>query len=357
MAWLDRSIRLDSDAARRMQEDIIANIQGGFVIVDAHGAITLSNRRFDDMVGGPAKDTPITGFFSPESANEYSQQLTERGGFEFAGRLRDKRGTLRPVIITSAPLTFRGDRNKRMLIFIDSARLEQTIARKFLNIFSHALKSPVHSIILIADLFRRKNAVAKFDHYYSQLEQKVREFTALTDNVLRFSTLDIKEISVNKVSLNVAGVLRSVLAAAGERAKARGLLLKESVAGELRTAADPDLLRIVFNNLLDNALKYTPSGAITVETHDLGTTIRIVVADTGPGVRSAEREDIFDLFVQGARQSDSSREGLGLGLYISRRYVEAMGGRLWYEPVLAEGSPPGEDELLAGSRFVVELPS
>jgi len=356
MAWLDRSIQLDSDAARRLQEDIISNIQGGFVIVDSHGSITLSNSRFEAMVGGAAKGTPIIRFFSPESANEYSQ-LRERGGFEFAGRLRDKRGALKPVIITSAPLTFRGDRNKRMLIFIDSAGLEQTIARKFLNIFSHALKSPVHSIILIADLFRRKNAVAKFDYYYSQLEQKVREFTTLTDNVLRFSTLDIKEISVNKAPVNVARVLRAVLAAAGERAKARGLLLKENVSGELRAVADPELLHIVFNNLVDNALKYTPSGAITVETYDLGTTIRIVVADTGPGVRAAEREQIFDLFVQGTRHGTNSREGLGLGLYISRRYVEAMGGRLWYEPVLAEGSRPGEDELLAGSRFVVELPS
>lgn len=356
VGWLDRSAYIHANALRHLQDEIITNINGGFVIVDANDAIQLGNNRFRTMVGGDFTGKLITKYLSQESANEYLQ-LKERGGFEFPGRIRDRRGAFNPVIITSAPVTFRGDRDKRMLILIDSAGLEQTIAGKFLNIFSHALKSPVHSIQLIADLFRRKNAFPKFDHYFSLMDQKVQEFTSLTDNVLRFSTLDIKEIKVNKSAVNVARVLRGVLVAARERAKARGLLLEESISGELRALADPELLHIVFNNLVDNALKYTPSGAITVLTHDLGTRVRIDVTDTGSGVPEAEREEIFELFVQGTRQDTTSREGLGLGLYISRRYMQAMGGRLWYEPVFGEGRPTGEDEILAGSRFVVELPS
>jgi signal transduction histidine kinase len=351
MALLESSIQRDANAARQLQSEIIANLHGGFVIVDDKDQIEIKNERFIEMVDGPVHGRLITSFLAPESANEYLHLKAAGAGFEFSGRLRGERG-LSPVIITSAPVTFREKSNRRMLILIDSSRLEQTIARKFLNIFSHALKSPVHSIILIADLFRRKNALAKFDYYYSQMEQKVQEFSTLTDNVLRFSTLDIKEISLHKSAVNVARVMRKVLSAARERAKARGLCLEESLSGDLRAEADPDLLHIVFNNLVDNALKYTPSGTITIQSQDLLTHIRIVVADTGPGVPIRDRDNIFDLFYQGTRPGASSREGLGLGLYISRRYIEAMGGRLWYEPILE----PGAGEILAGSRFIIELP-
>lgn len=355
MALLERAIQRDANAARRLQSEIVANMHGGFVIVDDEDNIEMKNERFVEMVGGPARHKAITGFLAPESANEYLHLKATGGGFEFAGRLRGDHG-FSPVIITSAPITFREKPNRRMLILIDSGRLEQTIARKFLNIFSHALKSPVHSIILIADLFRRKNALPKFDYYYSQMEQKVQEFTRLTDNVLRFSTLDIKEISVDKSAVNVARVVRKVLTAARERAKARGLLLEESISSDLRAEADAELLHIVLNNLVDNALKYTPSGTISVQTQDLLTSVRISVADTGPGVPEGERDRIFDLFYQGTRLGASSREGLGLGLYISRRYIEAMGGSLCCEPILEVGSLPGDGEALVGSRFIIDLP-
>ena len=359
MVWLDSSIQRDADAARRLQSEIVANLNGGFVIVDEQDVIVLNNDRFVRMVGGPVDQASITSFLAPESANEYSQLKAHpgggRNGFEFAGRLRGSDGTLSPVIITSSPIGSSEGRNERMLIIIDSAGLEQTIARRFLNIFSHALKSPVHGIILIADLFRRKNALPKFNYYYSQMERKVQEFSLLTDNVLRFSALDIKEIDVHKVSVNVAKVIRRVLAAARERAKAQGSQLEENIAGDLRAEADQDLLQIALNNLIDNSLKYAPSGKITVQTQDLLTSIRIIVADTGPGVPASERDDIFDLFFQGTRTGTASREGLGLGLYISRRYIEAMNGRLWYEPILMTGRDAERGEVLAGSRFIIEL--
>jgi len=355
MALLESSIQRDAHAARQLQSEIVANLHGGFVIVDGRDQIEINNESFANMAGKPVHGKLITSFLAPESANEYLHLKASGGGFEFAGRLRGDQG-FSPVIITSAPVTFREQRNRRMLILIDSARLELTIGRKFLNIFSHALKSPVHSIILIADLFRRKNAFPKFDYYYAQMEQKVQEFSRLTDNVLRFSTLDIKEISVHRSAVNVAQVVRKALAAARERAKAKGLFLEERISGDLRAEADPELLHIVLNNLIDNALKYTPNGTISVHTQDLLRSVRIMIADTGPGVPGGERDKIFDLFYQGTHIGASGREGLGLGLYISRRYIEAMGGRLWYEPILSDGGQSGDSETLVGSRFIVELP-
>ena len=213
-----------------------------------------------------------------------------------------------------------------MLILIPSAELEKTIAKKFLNIFSHALKSPVHSILLIADLFRRRNALPRFDEYYAKLYRKVQEFRTLTDNVLRFSAHDVKAIHVEIAPINVAQVVRQVLSDARERARLKGLTFRDEVPGSLHLLADADLLQIVVNNLVDNALKYTIEGHVAVRAVDLLTRIEITVEDSGPGVPENERERIFELFVQGAQATSKGQEGLGLGLFISRRYVEAMEG-------------------------------
>jgi signal transduction histidine kinase len=132
--------------------------------------------------------------------------------------------------------------------------------------------------------------------------------------------------------------------------------MRESIPESLRTRADRKLLQVVFNNLVDNALKYTSAGYLAVFAEDLLTEIRITVEDSGPGVPATERDRIFDLFVQGSGAEQASHEGLGLGLYISRRYIEAMGGTLRYEPVFEGVVASGPDESLAGSRFIIKLP-
>jgi signal transduction histidine kinase len=341
------------EEAEKRHLEILENLHGGFVIVDRQGRIIDANSRFWDMVGRYHVDDTIDQFLSPESAAEFRKSSTSEKGFEFAGTLISVERRNAPVIIASAPLS--GRDHSRMLILIPSRELEQTIGKRFLNVFSHALKSPVQSILLVADLFRRRNAMPRFDEYFSILHRKVQEFRDITDNVLRFSAMDVKDVQVEWESVNVAQTLRRVLKAARERASAEGLLLKENIPEDLRVRADEKLLQVVFNNLVDNALKYTPSGYIAVSALDLLTEIQVVVEDSGPGVPESEREHIFELFMQGSMANAATHEGLGLGLYVSRQYIEAMNGTLRYIPVFKGGMAIGPDEALVGSRFVVSL--
>jgi signal transduction histidine kinase len=195
----------------------------------------------------------------------------------------------------------------------------------------------------------------KFPEYYSRLYRKVQEFRVLTDNVLRFSTEDLQAIQVDLAPINAAQMLRQVLSDARERASLKGLKFSEHIPGNLRLLADPDLLQIVVNNLVDNALKYTSTGSVTVWAVDRLSRIEILVEDSGPGVPENERERIFNLFVRGSRATSEGQEGLGLGLYISRLYVEAMGGSLRYEPIHERETGSGEESEAIGSRFVVEF--
>jgi signal transduction histidine kinase len=92
----------------------------------------------------------------------------------------------------------------------------------------------------------------------------------------------------------------------------------------------------VLANLVGNALKFTPPGGrIVVRAARVGDAVQICVCDTGEGIPDDERKTIFDRFAQGARHD---RRGLGLGLYIARRIVEAHRGRIWVESTVGQGS-------------------
>jgi two-component system sensor histidine kinase GlrK len=109
--------------------------------------------------------------------------------------------------------------------------------------------------------------------------------------------------------------------------------------------ADPEKLRSIIDNLLGNAVKFTPAGGmITVSARASGADALIDVVDSGPGVPAEERESIFDSFFRGRAKASGRVEGTGLGLAIAREFTEAHGGRI---SVVSEGT---------GGHFRVKLP-
>jgi two-component system OmpR family sensor kinase len=115
-------------------------------------------------------------------------------------------------------------------------------------------------------------------------------------------------------------------------------------AESIAATGDADRIQQVLVNLLDNAVKYG-GGAVTVRVEQANGTVRIEVADSGPGIAPADQQRIFEKFYRGDPHLTRAPSGTGLGLYISRELVERMGGRLDVH------SQPG-----AGATFVVELP-
>ncbi len=345
-----------SVSSERRQAEIVANLNGGFLIVDDDDDVILAaNEKFRTLAGDEhPENKPLARYLTEESLNEY-QQHKSRGGFDFAGAIRSGDGTPSPVIISCAPLRSEQSSSSRMLILIPSAELELTIAKKFLHVFSHALKSPVHNIVLIADLFRRKKAFAKFDYYFSLMQNRVQEFTILVDDVVRFSELDMKNVKLDRQPVNVAQGLRRVMSSVRERAAAQNMSLTGNIPESLNLNADADMLRVVFNNLVDNAFKYGAGGEIKIDAADRGSEIVITFSDTGPGVPPEERKKIFDMFFQGRNRKGGSR-GLGLGLHVSKRYVDLHGGELCYEPLNPTADGESDSAIPRGSKFTVSLP-
>jgi PAS domain S-box-containing protein len=358
--------RQSSVESERLQTGIISNLHGGFLITSRSGVVRTCNEKFCGIVkadGVVGRD--LDEFFSTESINEYRQKLRKSGGdanrgFEFTADLKAVDGVRVPAIVTCAAIDYQG-RPSIMIIAIPSRDLELTIASRFLLHFSHALKTPVHSILLIADRLRRKKVQVKFDYYFSLMRKQVDEFNIMVNNILEFSHKEIESKDLNKKPVNVAQLLRTALSAVNDRARASEIELKTSIPENLRVKVDENKFRVIFNNLIDNALKYSEEGSyISVHASDLGTEVRIVFTDSGIGVEKEDRDHIFDRFYRGSSDKVREREGLGMGLYISKQFAVAHGGDLVYEPLL-ENSEPGSEASsgvseVYGSKFIITIP-
>jgi two-component system sensor histidine kinase/response regulator len=197
----------------------------------------------------------------------------------------------------------------------------------------HDLKNPVNTIDLHAQLLLRDPALsARSRTSVEGIREEVRSLMRLLLNLLDISKGEEGRLAPALADVDVAALVRSVFDALAVPARGKSIALESSL--EAKTIrADPDLLRRVVENLLENALRHAPEESVvrvSGATRPDGFEIR--VADQGPGVPATLRESIFERFVQvESKDRAVSRTGRGLGLAFCRFAVEAHGGRIWVE--------------------------
>lgn len=168
----------------------------------------------------------------------------------------------------------------------------------------------------------------------------------LVEDLLDASRVDAVDFRVDIEPVDLGSVIEQAVQVCRPMIDERRLSLRvELPEGGLTVAGDAIRLAQVFNNLVENAAKYTPPGGdIRIRAERRAETIDVLVADTGIGISAAALPRVFDLFVQEAEPAD--RRGLGIGLAVVRGLVNALGGR-----IVASSEGPGR-----GGEFVVSLP-
>src|SRR5581483_9466669 len=175
------------------------------------------------------------------------------------------------------------------------------------------------------------------------IARESERLTETVDALLDVARLDSGGLGAALAPTDVAAVVQEVIAGA-ERSGNGHRFVAELGSGELSAAADAAMLRQVLDQLISNAVKYSPTGAtVTVSARLSGDAVEIAVADEGAGVPPAERDRIFSKFY---RAGDAQARGTGLGLFIARGLVREMGGRIWVDS--------GDR---GGARFAFELPA
>ena len=217
----------------------------------------------------------------------------------------------------------------------------------FVANMSHELRTPLNAILgysemLLEDVEIAGNAEAAAD--LRRIELAGKHLLSLIASVLDIARIEARRIDLAIRPCSLRTVIESVHATVAPLVAADARLVVSAVA-DIELVSDEDKLRQILINLLGNACKFTPSGEIRLEVRPAGDEIEFVVRDTGIGMSSRQLERLFEAFYQADSSPRRRHDGAGLGLTISRAYVEALGGRIAVE------SSPG-----VGSQFTVHMP-
>ncbi len=236
---------------------------------------------------------------------------------------------------------------------LDHARLMQELERAsrlksdLMATLSHELRSPLASIAMLSELLLHKefgSLSPEQEAQMGEMQQHVQRMRELIDTTLDLSRIDRQRFSLDLRATDVAQLLRELAHEAESLARNPGVALEWEVPEELPAVlTDAVKLKVVIKNLVGNALKFTQRGSVEVSAAATRGGIEVEIRDTGIGIPQSAREAIFEPFHQVSAGPPS--QGVGLGLYIARRLLEMLGGRISFES--REG---------AGSSFRVWVP-
>ena len=367
----DVSERKAAEAAARASEtryqDLVETVRDAVLQTDLEGRWTYLNPAWEQITGFSVAETlgrPVLEFVHPEERDRHddlfvplvreevpfvrfeTRYLTRSGGtrhVEVHVHLqRDEGGAVVGMAGTVSDITdtvrFEAEREAR-------ERTEEMLQLKssFLNNMSHELRTPLTGIIGFADVLAEE-APPDLAGPVSAIQRGADRLMGTLTSVLDLAQIEAEGVRLHPEPVDVTAEARDVAAGLGAVAAQRGLAL--AVEGAATHAVlDRAALHRVLNNLVGNALKFTDAGRVTVRVEERGGAVRVAVADTGRGIDPAFVPRLFDEFRQESEGLDRAHEGNGLGLTITKRLVDLMGGAVEVE-----------SEVGVGTTFTVSLP-
>jgi two-component system sensor histidine kinase SenX3 len=226
----------------------------------------------------------------------------------------------------------------------DELQRVNKIRRDFVANVSHELKTPATSLRLLAESLEATidEDPVQAHLFAAQLKRETERFSQLINDLLDLARLESQERVENPVLVDVRSILMSVLADMRRVARKKNITLqwkRFGKAAQYTVYGDETQLTSMFTNLVDNAVKYTPSGGrVEVTGGSEGSEIVIRVSDTGIGIPEGKLPRIFERFYRVDKARSKETGGTGLGLSIVKHVAENHGGRVTVESALGEGS-------------------
>ena len=231
-----------------------------------------------------------------------------------------------------------------ILVFHDLTRLRQleAVRQEFVANVSHELRTPLSLIKSAAETLidGGKNDADALTRFLGIIDRHANRLTLLIDDLLMLSTLDSGHMRLNLQAVSLRAATQEVIDDLKSRVGARAATLENTIDGGLIAQADPDRLRQVLFNLLDNAIKYgRQDGRVTASARVVdGRRVRIALRDDGPGIPAEACARIFERFYRADKARSRQQGGTGLGLAIVKHVVQAHGGEVGVESKVGEGA-------------------
>jgi signal transduction histidine kinase/CheY-like chemotaxis protein/HPt (histidine-containing phosphotransfer) domain-containing protein len=215
----------------------------------------------------------------------------------------------------------------------------------FLATMSHEIRTPLNAIIGMADVLRGSPLTADQENCVEIFQRNGVHLLNLINDILDLAKVESGKVELETVRLDLREVIARAVEVIEGRARAKGLPVETYISPDVPRfyTGDPNRLRQILINLLGNAIKFTESGHLAVQVEQdpedsSPGSLRFAVADTGIGIPDDKVSQVFESFSQADTSTTRKYGGTGLGLTISRQFIELMRGRIWVESKLGQGS-------------------
>ena len=327
-----------ADLVREREETatLIETMADGVVAADARGTIVTLNRAARRLLGyGPDDPFPaLVELFHEKAARDLVATVVS--GEEAEPQELERVG--RTLLVTGRALPNGGG----LLVLRDVTELRrlEAMRRDFVANVSHELKTPLTSIAGYAEtLATEASPGTQIERFARPILSNARRMHRLVDDLLDLSRIESGRWQPHPELVDVRGLAGEAWAAFADRARERRIQFSAGAGEVHHIAADPDALRQVLTNLLDNALRHTPAGGrITVSLESAPGGVTVSVADTGSGIAPEHLPRIFERFYRADPGRSREEGGTGLGLAIVKHLVEAHGGRVEAQSTLGRGT-------------------
>jgi len=348
----------------KLDRAILDGIRYGVLAVDAEGIVTQANPAASeglgvDLVGKHIEEllrlrehhgVALSGEHPVRVCIRTAEAYRTGPGVRLS--LERPNGSIMPIALSVSPLADDGSVFGALVVFQDitEERHLDYLKSEFITLASHQLRTPLSAIRWYAELLSDSAETFNEDQkqYVQEIDHSVRRMIALLGSLLHAARMEDDKLQPELKLLNLTSLVAEAVKDTQEVFEGSSMRYELDLPKDaVLVMTDPVLIRVVLQNLISNAVKYSPKGSsITIRMARAGDRATMSVADAGIGIPAAEQQRIFEKFFRAQNVRRMDTDGNGLGLYISKSIVDRLGGTMAFES--------SENK---GTTFTVELPA
>lgn len=341
----------------------------GVVIADDESKIIYINPKFTEVTGYNEKEiigADLKFITAQKQSNEFYQEIWEqissgkewKGSFENQkknGELYWEQSLISPVFNDEGKITHyimvKEDKTlqKRYEEALKQAKIEADNANKaksvFLRNINHEIRTPMNAIIGITHIVLKSDLPEKELQYLEQIQTSAESLAEIVNDILDYSKFESDKMEINIKNFKLNNILENIENIVSIKIKEKGIDFKYSTNKNTpnNLKGDPVQITQLLLNIVNNAIKFTHKGYIKINieaktTEDNKILLQFSVKDTGIGLTEEETQNLFVAFAQADTSTTREYEGTGLGLYISKKLIEMMNGKIWVKSKKNQGS-------------------
>jgi signal transduction histidine kinase len=355
-AWAIRHAQL-LDLAPVARDRVVESLSDGIAVLDRQDRLIDHNAAFHAIVGDVTIGASAAEVFAAHPAvlaqlggGPVAPVLSSRadGDRQYEPKvvpLKDRRGRDIGRLVTLHDVTERRKVVSELSRARDAAERLANAKSEFLATVSHEIRTPMNGVVGMTSVLLDTPLTPEQRDYVETIRLSGEQLLSIINDILDFSRIDSDRLVVERIAFAPGAAVTEVLALLRPQARARGLALSLSVSPDVpaRCLGDATRVRQIASNLVGNAIKFTPSGRVSVALDadppaDGAQRLRLTVRDTGIGIPADRIDSLFQPFTQVDASTARRYGGSGLGLAISRRLAELMGGTITVESDVGRGT-------------------